>query len=71
MLVVFALGCIGFALRYPDLSFTDVAYRMLRLFVFEGGDVEPPVPWPLDIARFAAPVVAGLTAAVALAAIFR
>jgi hypothetical protein len=68
---VFVLAYTGLAARFPGLSATDVAYRALRLFVFEGGDVDPPVPWPLDVARFAAPVVAGLTAAVALAAVFR
>jgi voltage-gated potassium channel Kch len=71
VLVVFVLGYVGFSRRFPGLSATDVVYRTLRLFVFEGGDVEPPAPWMLDVARFAAPVVAGLTAMVALAVLFR
>jgi hypothetical protein len=53
-----------------DRSFADVVYLALRLFPLESGDVEPPVPWELNVARFLAPAVALSAALQALAAVF-
>ncbi|HVS02736.1 MAG TPA: NAD-binding protein, partial [Thermoanaerobaculia bacterium] len=54
-----------------DPRLPEVTYRSLQLFVLESGDVPPPVPWPLQVARFLAPMVAVYTASKALAVIFR
>lgn len=69
-----ALGYIGFS-RYSlalgdDSTKLDIFYRAVQLIVFESGDVEGPVPWQLEIARFMMPAVAAYTAIQALLAIF-
>jgi voltage-gated potassium channel Kch len=74
-LVALALGIVGFR-RHGDASgqgrsFADVLYLALRLFPLESGDVRPPVPWELNVARFLAPAVALSAALQALAAVFR
>jgi hypothetical protein len=56
------LGWIGFdlntrALGHPG-SFLDNLYRSVQLFIIHSGDVPPPVPWQLEVARFLAPAVA-------------
>lgn len=65
------LGWAGFAERYPDQSTLDHLYQAICLFVFEAGVIPAPVPWQLQVARFAAPVVTGLTVAVAMLTILR
>lgn len=73
---VTALGVAGFT-RYqgagggaPDPLATRL-YRSVQLFVLESGAVEGRVPWQLEIARFAAPLVAAYALVQALAAVFR
>src|SRR5918992_2595484 len=73
-LLALALGIAGFR-RYFDAvgeerSLADVVYLALRLFPLESGDVAPPVPWELNVARFLAPAVALSAALQALAAVF-
>jgi voltage-gated potassium channel Kch len=73
-LLALALGIAGFR-RYFDAvgeerSLADVVYQALRLFPLESGDVAPPVPWELNVARFLAPAVALSAALQALAAVF-
>ena len=41
-----------------DRSFADIVYMTLQLLVLESGSVEPPVPWQLNVARVAAPLLA-------------
>jgi hypothetical protein len=49
----------------------DLIYRNLQLVLFESGAVPSPVPWELEIARFALPALAAYTAIQALAILFR
>ena len=60
-LLVLILGLTGFsslhARRGPPSSFLDNLYQTFQLFVLQSGDVAPPVPWGLQLARFLAPLV--------------
>ena len=61
--VVFALGVVGFS-RYQQAAgavdpITTRLYLSLQLFVLQSGSVPGPLPWELDVARFAAPIVGG------------
>jgi hypothetical protein len=73
-LLVFGLGYVGFQEYYRaahrDRSATDLAYCSLQLFVLQGGDVDGPLGWKLDFARFAAPVVSAYAGFCALLSIF-
>ena len=74
-LLALALGIIGFQQHFDasggDRSLVDAVYQALRLFALESGDVPPPVPWELNVARFLAPTIALSAALQALAAVFR
>lgn len=74
-LLALALGIVGFRRHFDatgeQRSFADLVYLALRLFPLESGDVAPPVPWELNVARFLAPAVALSAALQALAAVFR
>ena len=65
------LGIAGFnqhaALHNLPNSFWDNLYLTLQLIPMHSGDAQPPVPWMLEIARFAIPL---LTAAVEVKALF-
>ena len=72
--VVGLLGVVGFT-RVQQLQDTleplsSRLYLSLQLFVLQSGVVPGPVPWQLEVARFAAPVVAGYTLLLTLAAVF-
>jgi len=71
----FVLGYIGLskaALKQgEELKPLDLIYRNLQLVLFESGAVPSPVPWELEIARFALPALAAYTAIQALAILFR
>ena len=73
-LLVFALGCAGFREYYSaahrERSFADVAYVSLQLFLVQSGDLDGPIGWKLEFARFAAPVVAAYAGFCALLSIF-
>jgi hypothetical protein len=73
--VVLGLGTIGFSRAQeaggalePLLS---RIYMALQLFVLEGGTISGAVPLELEVARFAAPVVAGYALVLGLALLFR
>ena len=73
-LLVFALGCAGFREYYStahrERSFADVAYVSLQLFLVQSGDLDGPIGWKLEVARFAAPVVAAYAGFCALLSVF-
>src|SRR5436309_14150232 len=60
---VFVLGTIGFQKyemaqdRHPLVL--DSFYRTLTLFELDGYDVQPPIPWEMEVARFLAPLIVG------------
>jgi hypothetical protein len=71
--VVFVLGMVGFS-RYQEAAgalepISTRIYQSLGLFLFSGGALPGPVPWELNVARFAAPIVAAFTILRVLAAI--
>ncbi len=73
--VVSVLGVIGFTGSQQHHGvlepLTTRLYLSLQLFVLQSGAVTGPVPWQLDVARFAAPVVAGYTILQTLAVVFQ
>jgi hypothetical protein len=73
-LVVFGLGYAGFRERdraaHRSRTIADTAYVTAQLFVLQGGDVDGPIGWKLQFARFAAPVVAAYAGFCALLSIF-
>jgi hypothetical protein len=69
------LAYVGF-LRHAALtgqphSPFDLVYLTIQLISMNSGNVEPPIPWQLEVARFLLPILAAWTAARALALIFR
>ena len=85
LLGIMALGCLGLGLwgyrdLYPALAFVDRLYATLALFrdsttIYSGvrsaSPRVPPFPWPLEVARWFAPltlVLAGLSAIFAVLA---
>jgi hypothetical protein len=72
-LAVVWLGGVGFHLHFEregqatDLA--DLIFKSVQLFVLET-NVDPPMPWQLNVARFLAPVVAAYTAVQALGKLF-
>jgi hypothetical protein len=74
-LVVILLGFIGVT-RYQEAAGaldppTNRLYLALQLFVLEGGSLAGPVPWQLEVARVAAPVLAGYAILRLVAIMFR
>lgn len=72
--VALYLAYVGF-LRYAALTglpYTpfDLVYLTIQLIGMNSGNVEPPVPWQLEVARFLLPLLTAWTAARALAVIF-
>lgn len=45
-------------------------YPTIQLFTFEGGDLQGLIPWPLQIARFSAPLATLMAFVMALLEIF-
>jgi voltage-gated potassium channel Kch len=75
LVAVSALGFVGFGRAAtpgttPDPITTRV-YRTLQLFVLESGAVVGEVPWELEVARFAAPLVAAYAVVQTLVVVFR
>jgi hypothetical protein len=60
------LGIVGFeqwgTLHSQDYQTTDLVYRTVHLISFGSADVDPKVPWQLDVARFLVPAVSGVAA---------
>jgi voltage-gated potassium channel Kch len=73
-LLVFGLGYSGFReyslTVHRERSSADIAYLSLQLFVLQSGDLDGPIGWKLEFARFAAPVVAAYAGFCALLSIF-
>jgi hypothetical protein len=73
-LLVFGVGYAGFREHYRaahrERSIADVAYVSLQLFLVQSGDLDGPIGWKLEFARFAAPVVAAYAGFCALLSIF-
>jgi TrkA-N domain/RyR domain len=69
------IGTIGFEeykLEHePERTLLDSFYRTLTLFEFAGYDVEPPLPWTLELARWAAPILIIYAILRGLIAVFR
>jgi voltage-gated potassium channel Kch len=69
------LGYVGFDEHFDAVgesrSFGDTLYLTLQLFALESGDVGPPLPWELEVARVLAPLVAVYAAVSAVAALLR
>jgi voltage-gated potassium channel Kch len=75
ILAVFVLGTIGYQ-RYATVhhfqpSVLNSLYRTLVLFELGGYEVEPPIPWTLEVARFLAPLLVGYALFRVIAAVFR
>jgi hypothetical protein len=73
--VMLCLGYIGlsrWSIHHGESrSPLDLIYLTLQLVTIESGSVSGPVPWQLEIARFALPALAAYTALQALAVLFR
>jgi hypothetical protein len=54
----------------PERTPLDLLYLAFQLFTLESGWAPGPKPWPLEVARFLAPMVAAYTAVQALAGLF-
>ena len=74
-IVALALGYIGFTKEAQsagqNFSALDNLYRTLQLVAMELGDVDSPLSWELNVARFLIPAMAAYTAIRAFAAVFR
>jgi len=74
-IVTMALGYWGFDRYYASIGEAHTAsgtlYKSWQLFVLHSGNILVSVPWQLEVARFLAPLVAALTAVVALAVLLR
>lgn len=73
--ICYAVGYLGFS-KYSirlglDLSPFDKLYRTLQLAVLESGSVSGHIPWELEIARWALPLLTAYTAILTLATVFR
>ena len=72
--VSLVLGYVGLTEKMAEggqpFSPSDVIYRVIPLFVFGGGTVEPPTPWQLNVARFLAPLVLASATILGLLRIF-
>jgi hypothetical protein len=69
-LTVIVLGTIGYLRVDDSFGFFDALYRAVALFGLTG-NVAPPVPWELEVARILGPLVFGYAALQALLALFR
>lgn len=74
-IAVFVLGTIGFQQYMSGHdrqgSVIDSFYRTLTLFELDGYDVEPPIPWAMEVARFLAPALLGYAVFRGVMAVFR
>jgi hypothetical protein len=74
ILVVFILGYAGFRQYYTEIgrerTVSDIIYVTVQLYVIQSGDLDGPINWKFQIARFAAPIVAAYAGFCALLEIF-
>jgi hypothetical protein len=68
------LGYVGlskyFSAHEISASFLDLIYATIQLVVLDSGGITPPIPVEIEIARFALPTLATITAITTLALIF-
>lgn len=74
-IAVFVFGTIGFQ-KYGhthgrETSVLDSFYRTMTLFELDGTDVEPPIPWMMELARFLAPLLVGYAIFRGVVTVFR
>ena len=71
VLAALALGVVGYGEQNPQLSVADRCYAAIQLFSM-GGDAanKPPIPLPLQIARWLAPLTVAYAALRTLSTIF-
>jgi hypothetical protein len=73
--LVVLLGTIGFTRLQEETGGVEPLasriYASFQLFAMEGGAVPGPVPWELEVARYAAPLVVAWAVVGALAVVFR
>lgn len=60
-----------FVLHGEEFDWLKSLYRTIQIFTLEGGDLATPIPWPLHIARFSAPLTAVMAIVMAILEIFR
>jgi hypothetical protein len=74
-IIALALGYLGLeksAISQGEApTLLDLIYRTLQLVMLDSGSANGPLPWELEIARFALPALAAYTALHALALLFR
>lgn len=74
-LLLLTLGVIGFlrhaALHHQSIAVLDALYLTIQLVSMNSGEVSPPLPWELNVARFGIPALVALSAVRAFALIFR
>lgn len=68
---VVGMGVWGFTEELPGSPLLERVYRSLQLFVLETGDLAGALPWQLEVARLAAPVLTVMSAVLATAAMSR
>src|SRR4051794_30828203 len=73
MLLAFGLAVVGAGRYLAGRPLSDVLYLALQTFVLQlpASDAAQPYPWPLDVARFLAPLALGYTAIIAFLLLFR
>ncbi len=73
--VAMVFGAIGYAEQFDSIGrkarWTDIAFHDIKLFGFGVEGQTAPLNWKLEIARWVAPFVAGYTALITLAGVFR
>ncbi len=73
-LSILLLGYTGFSKYFSahkiPATFLDVIYATIQLVVLESGGITSPIPLEVEIARFALPTLAAITAVTTLAIIF-
>ena len=55
-MLVMLFGAAGFHAAYPDKTYLDALYCSLQLFTLNSGAIDGTTPWPLEIARWLAPL---------------
>ncbi|MGH3721799.1 MAG: NAD-binding protein [Pseudonocardiaceae bacterium] len=70
VLAALVLGVVGFGERNPQLSVADRCYAAIQLFSMGGDASKPPLPVPLQIARWLAPLTVAYAVFRTLSTIF-
>lgn len=66
------LGALGLYEDHKGFGFLDLLYHTLRLFKMDmAPEIQAPVPWKLEVARFLGPLLAASAAIAGLAELFK